>query len=532
MAEIGRAVVWGCRCTLVACFVGPVMLGEAASAESLQKVSDPSTITVWGKVASWQVKNTSAINRVLELGEIGNETAAAKLYTTTTTTTTTPMASGSLPSAAKVNENTTSVAPMQANDWQVKKESDVGSRGKAVRHPRTRGKASDATAAASLTTTSTMATSTSILDPTKRGNASDAPAAASLTTTSTIATSTSVLDREPQSTAKPTQKNFTRARSNRSHEPAAAIPTTTSTITLLTSTQAQSTEAKEDDKHADFLAKKKLPLAAPKVNKTAAKQNNTGRPVNEQTGPDGLVTPQSHSNSSAADDNTARTTENKSSNASGNSRQLQYCIPENHTREKHLIASVEEKAPKGSYAAGTIVVVCCAEGYGGSRTSWQLNCKANGQWKAHYKGQKSTSLPDCRPVNCSTPHDPLGTWHAHGMFNESVELVCAEGFVPDSGSSVIPCIGRTIQPARCVPGRGSAAKWRSQLKRDALLRLLGAVAIVALVIVLCWRDPLEWLGAQQRATTTDDGHTGLGDRLVEPHSQRAVGLPQGTGFSR
>lgn len=262
---------------------------------------------------------------------------------------------------------------------------------------------------------------------------------------------------------------------------------------------------------------KKEPSAASTINKTAAKENNTGH---------------ADSNSSAADNTTAGITEDNSSNASDNSTQLQYCHLENHTREKHLVGSgsdsLEEKAPKGSYAAGTIAVVRCAGGYGGSRASWELKCEASGQWEAHHwKGHKNTSLPDCRPaVNCSKPHDPLGTWHIHGIFNESVQLVCAKGFVPDSGSPVMPCIGRTVQPARCVPGSGSAEKWRSALQRDALVRLLGAVAVVGVVLALCWRDPLSRLGAQQTATTTDNGRTGLGDRLVEPNSQRAVGSAQ------
>jgi len=510
-----------------------VMLGEAAPAKSVQEASGPSTKTVWGKVASWQIKNASAAGRVLQLGKITDGPVAAKLHTTT------PVASGTSQSAANVKEKTMlSAAPMQAASWQVKKESDVSSRGKSLKHPPT------------------------------RSNVSDAPAATSLTTTLTIASSTSTFDREPQSSAKPklvkratdehnqshvalqtvsqahswqVKKNFTQAQSNGSHEAVAPPPSATTTTAVLTSmpkpttatsTQAQGAHLKEADRHADSLAMKKAPLAPSTVNKTAAKQNNTGRLGHKQKG---RVTPQSHSNASAADDNTSGTAEYNSSNASGNPTQLQYCRLANHTREKHLVGSgadsLEEKAPKGSYAAGTIAVVCCAEGYGGSRTSWELKCEANGRWKAqHWKGQKNTSLPDCRPVNCSTPHDPLGTWHVHGIFNESVQLVCAKGFVPDSGSPVIPCIGRTAQPARCVPGRGSAEKWRNALQRDALLRLLGAVAVVAVVLVLCVHDPLARLGAQQMATTTDDGHTGLGDRLVEPSSQQAIGLPQGNGL--
>mmetsp|Transcript_91623 Transcript_91623/g.182099 ORF Transcript_91623/g.182099 Transcript_91623/m.182099 type:complete len:351 (+) Transcript_91623:162-1214(+) len=326
------------------------------------------------------------------------------------------------------------------------------------------------------------------------------------------------------------KKNFTDVQTNNSVPPSAAAATSTgkTTTAVLTSTpktttstsaQAHSSRVKEVDRRSDRKVKNNSPSADSTVNKTAAKQNNTERPGHKQKDP---IMPQAHSNSSASDDNSVGSTDDNSSNASGNSTQLQYCRLENHTREKHLVGSgadsLEEKAPKGSYAAGTIAVVCCARGYGGSRTNWELKCEANGQWKARH------SLPDCRPVNCSTPHDPLGTWLIHGVFNESVRLVCADGFVPDSGSPVIPCTGRPVQPARCVPGRGSAEKWRSTLLRDALIRLLGAVAVVAVVLALCWRDPLARLGAQQTATTTDGGRTGLGDRLVEASNQQPSGL--------
>jgi len=545
MAESCRELAWSRCFILILYFAGPVM-PEAAHAKSVQVENGPSTRTVWGKVASWQVKNASKAERVLELGKIPDELTTP----TSPTTSTTSQSTQKVKDEITINDQPAS-ASMEAESWQVPREGNTSDAQAAVKLPTTsttvatstsvpprqpRTEAKSVKTATDKQNQSSVALQTGSPDRSNRSgsssssNSTAAPAATDVTTTAVPAPVQK--QAEPRSWQVP--KNFAHGR-NRSHELAAATPTATTTTAALTSTPnptkpASSKEhgsgVNKADRDSDTKANKKAALATSKGNKTATKQNHTGR-LRHKT--KGGVMPQLHSNTSAADESTNDTSEDNSSNSSGNSSQMQYCRLQNNTQEKRLVGSggdsLEEKAPKGSYAAGTVAVVSCAKGYGGSRTHWEIKCEENGQWKArHWKGRSNFSLPDCRPVNCSTPNDPLGTWHVHGI-NETVQLVCADGFVPDSGSPVIPCMGRPVQPARCVPSRGSAEKWRSALQRDALLRLLGAVAVVAVVLVFCWRDPLARLGAQHSGTKTDDVRTDLGDRLVRTREPQAIGLP-------
>jgi len=140
----------------------------------------------------------------------------------------------------------------------------------------------------------------------------------------------------------------------------------------------------------------------------------------------------------------------------------------------------------GPFTQGTVLEVSCDRGFIGSRRSWELNCSTGGAWKAQ---RQDGTMPDCRPKPCKGPPDPVGTWK--GLPGQSLHLMCADGYVPDDGTPVIGCEGEEeeLKPAHCVPSEGSARRWRSRLRRQALVSLLGVATVVVIIVAACWRRP-------------------------------------------
>jgi len=139
------------------------------------------------------------------------------------------------------------------------------------------------------------------------------------------------------------------------------------------------------------------------------------------------------------------------------------------------------------FGVGTIVEVRCAPGFESETETWELNCTAPKSWDVRKGGALN-----CQPVLCEVPYDPAGTWQGRRSYNESLHLVCADGYVAAGGTPVLSCPHEEdpLEPARCVPSKGSAQAWREALRYQALLSLLGVVTVLLVVVASCWRNPV------------------------------------------
>mmetsp|Transcript_9749 Transcript_9749/g.30265 ORF Transcript_9749/g.30265 Transcript_9749/m.30265 type:complete len:393 (-) Transcript_9749:414-1592(-) len=172
----------------------------------------------------------------------------------------------------------------------------------------------------------------------------------------------------------------------------------------------------------------------------------------------------------------------------------------NHTRVGNVLdmgSGPKDASSTGAFGIGTILEVSCAPGFNGSERSWELNCSAGGVWRVRRgkpRPRKSglANAPDCMPTRCERPFDPLGTWQGRRGYNQSLHLVCADGYAPAGGTPVLFCDDRkdSLAPAHCVPGEGSAQEWRSRLRYHALISLLADVIVVVVVVAACWREPM------------------------------------------
>mmetsp|Transcript_76840 Transcript_76840/g.248888 ORF Transcript_76840/g.248888 Transcript_76840/m.248888 type:complete len:250 (+) Transcript_76840:116-865(+) len=128
----------------------------------------------------------------------------------------------------------------------------------------------------------------------------------------------------------------------------------------------------------------------------------------------------------------------------------------------------EDQEDDDFFGLGAIVEVGCMHGHTGSRRNWRLECKASG-WQGKVR-------PDCRPTSCEAPDDMFGVWVFQQGFNDTLSLVCSDGYSSEGGSRVLFCNETPWARERlagCVPGTGSARRFRSGLKAGALFGLLG-----------------------------------------------------------
>lgn len=169
------------------------------------------------------------------------------------------------------------------------------------------------------------------------------------------------------------------------------------------------------------------------------------------------------------------------------------------------------------YDEGTVLVVSCEMGFTGSQSTWELVCLEGDNWTAH-NVMNMSGVPECRPIRCEAPSDPLGTWQwDRGQKQRTLQLECAEGYKPDGGAAVLSCTepNASDQPlARCTPSAGDAGRWRRGLQSSALVAFLGAAVFGLVVVSICWREPPAPAPASAPAPGPQAEATRLVDRPV------------------
>merc|ERR1712217_457702 len=106
-----------------------------------------------------------------------------------------------------------------------------------------------------------------------------------------------------------------------------------------------------------------------------------------------------------------------------------------------------------TFTYGAAIVVTCAHGAEGSLKNWTLHC-ADGRWDGRLNGT-AVPLPDCTPIRCNRPSDPVGSWLGALNYNSSLVLQCADGYLPHGGASILRCLSSTPSTqaiAVCIPG--------------------------------------------------------------------------------
>mmetsp|Transcript_76839 Transcript_76839/g.248884 ORF Transcript_76839/g.248884 Transcript_76839/m.248884 type:complete len:249 (+) Transcript_76839:116-862(+) len=158
----------------------------------------------------------------------------------------------------------------------------------------------------------------------------------------------------------------------------------------------------------------------------------------------------------------------------------------------------EDQEDDDFFGLGAIVEVGCMHGHTGSRRNWRLECKASG-WQGKVR-------PDCRPTSCEAPDDMFGVWVFQQGFNDTLSLVCSDGYSSEGGSRVLFCNETPWARERlagCVPGTGSARRFRSGLKAGALFGLLGTATAAVVVVATFWREPPPLLAGRKGADSQE-----------------------------